>query len=145
MYQEDQNIIIEAYIENTSDTQNNLSGNEFIITFTPKNENEGLSCHLQKNIGKMAKEVDFGKLWSLGQYALRTKCTWSFSLPVRLVFRPLVVSVTLPDTRYENLCATGVAPSLGEFQEGREWDTWSFLWQTVQTEALPTVAALLAF
>ena len=93
----------------------------------------------------LAKEVDFGKLWSLGQYALRTKCTWSFTLPVRLVFRPLVVSVTLPDTRYENLCATGVAPSLGEFQEGREWDTWSFLWQTVQTEALPTVAALLAF
>ena len=69
----------------------------------------------------------------------------SFLLPVRLESRPLVVSVTLTDTRSENLCATHVAPSLGEFQDGREWDTWSFLWQTVQTEALPTEAALLAF
>ena len=93
----------------------------------------------------LANEVDYCKLWSLGQYALFTKCTWSFLLPVRLESRPLVVSVTLTDTRSENLCATHVAPSLGEFQDGREWDTWSFLWQTVQTEALPTEAALLAF
>ena len=53
----------------------------------------------------LANEVDYGKLWSLGQYALCTKCTWSFLLPVRLESRPLVVSVTLPDTRSENLCA----------------------------------------
>lgn len=52
----------------------------------------------------LVNEVDYGKLWSPGQYALCTKCTWSFSLPVRLESRPLVVSVTLPDTRSENLC-----------------------------------------
>ena len=69
----------------------------------------------------LAEEVDFGKSWPLGQYALCTKCTWSFSLPVRLESCPLVVSVTLPDTRSENLCATRVAPSLGEFQGSREW------------------------
>lgn len=26
----------------------------------------------------LAEEVDFGKSWSLGQYALCTKCTWEF-------------------------------------------------------------------
>lgn len=49
----------------------------------------------------------------------------------------------LLDTMSEYLRATPSAPSLGEIPR-RQGATWSFLWQTVKTEAPPPEAALLA-
>ena len=43
-YGTDKKVTVEAYVENTSDKQNNLSGNEFTITISPKSGEEGFSC-----------------------------------------------------------------------------------------------------
>lgn len=94
----------------------------------------------------LAKRSRFKVSGLLGQYALVTKNVLGvFLASQRLVFHALVVSVTLPDTRSENLCATCVAPSWGNSTGRQRVGHLFFLWQTVQTEALPTVAALLAF
>ena len=61
----------------------------------------------------------------------------SFLLPVRLESCPLVVSVTLPDTRSENLWAIRVAPSLGEFQGSREWTPGLFCGKLFKLELCP--------
>ena len=48
-YGTDQILKVEAFIENTSGPQNNLSGNEYTITITPKNGEEGFSCDVATN------------------------------------------------------------------------------------------------
>ena len=45
-YGTDKKVTIEAYIVNTYINQNDLSGNEFTITITPKSGEEGFSCDL---------------------------------------------------------------------------------------------------
>ena len=54
-YGRDQIIQIEAYIENTSDIQNNLSGNSYTITITPKSGSEGFSCDVSKYFNLVIK------------------------------------------------------------------------------------------
>ena len=78
-YGVDQTLGIEAYIENTSEAQNGLSGNEYTITITPKAGTEGFSCDIAKpfNIsadlfGKPAASImtanytEIEGLWSSG-------------------------------------------------------------------------------
>ena len=62
-----QTITIESTVENTSDTQDDFSGNNYSITLTPRKETEGFNCVVAPQPIGLAKEIlDNYSLWQSG-------------------------------------------------------------------------------
>lgn len=92
----DKTIEVEAYVENTSNTQNNLSGNVYTITITPKSGNSGFSCDVAQSseyIYSLSYKTDISNMFSFEDFGYFVKVSDDTPLKEDLLGSTLTSSI----------------------------------------------------